>query len=97
MKRVRPPAPPIPLDGDALAEWKRVLPVLREAGLLATADLNLVALYCKLLKELQPQFARLSDQLGLSPAARARLKLDEAPAADETDRALDDLAKSIWA
>lgn len=41
------PAPPTVLKGEALAEWKRIVPVLEEKAVLSKADRGILTLYCE--------------------------------------------------
>jgi P27 family predicted phage terminase small subunit len=43
----RRPRPPKWLDGEGLAEWKRVAPTLYKLGLLTNVDVTMLALYCE--------------------------------------------------
>lgn len=41
------PAMPQYLTGDARTEWKRIVPILEDMGVLAEADRTMLAIYCK--------------------------------------------------
>lgn len=45
--------PPAWLSADGKAEWERIAPELRKAGLLTTADVAALAAYCESFAELQ--------------------------------------------
>ena len=86
------------LKGDALAEWKRIVPELDRLGVLTSVDGAMVEAYCATYGEIvatvkagEPLKAALLGQLrcyaaelGLSPAARAKLVIPKGPEDDET-------------
>lgn len=92
------PTCPAWLQGDALLEWKRIVPELDRLGVLTSVDGAVIEAHCVTYGEIvatvkagKPLKAALLGQLrgyaaelGLSPAARAKLIVPKVPEDDET-------------
>lgn len=92
------PACPEWLTGDALKEWKRIVPELDRLGVLTAVDGAVLEAHCLTYGEIvatvkagEPLKAALLGQmrayaaeLGLTPAARAKLVIPKAQDNDET-------------
>ena len=91
------PDPPTLLEGEALAEWWRLAVALTASGVLAVTDRNLLARYCQLWSrwlsleasgadanlslKTDDSLRKMEIELGLTPAARTRVKPVKQPAA----------------
>lgn len=76
------------LDGDALVEWERIVPILTACKVLTDGDLQTVIAYCLTVGEMAAtaragdpiravtfsHFRSLASELGLTPASRARVQ-----------------------
>ena len=83
------PTPPKILKGEALKEWKRVVPELKKIGLLTLFDRMVLCQYCVLTAEFfasqtagEPlsaawhnQYKLIQQELGFTPSSRSSLKL----------------------
>lgn len=88
------------LAGDALDEWQRIVPELDRLGVLTRVDHSVLIGHCVTYGEIvatvkagEPLKAALLGQmrayaceLGLTPAARAKLAIPQGKEADETDQ-----------
>lgn len=75
--------PPSWLDGKALDHWRELAPILREAGLLTSADRPALAQLCEAYRrwredpddsKAQDLYRRLLVEFGLTPSSRSRIK-----------------------
>lgn len=78
------PSPPAWLKGAALAEWRRVVKILKPTNVLTIADRTIITQYCLLFGKMSErlddfsagdhhQLRTLCSELGLTPASRAKL------------------------
>lgn len=64
-KTSKRPSPPAYLGRNAKAEWRRIIPILDEMGILSTADRSIIAAYCQAWHRLQ-QYEKDIDDNGSS-------------------------------
>jgi len=59
---IKIPSPPNWLEGNALAEWKRICKVLKNSGLLSSAETAVLSQYCLLYGQLQDSVVYADDE-----------------------------------
>jgi len=59
---IKIPSPPEWLEGNALAEWKRICKVLKNSGLLSQAESAVLSQYCLLYGQLQDSVVYADDE-----------------------------------
>ena len=91
---------PVWLTGDALEEWNRIVPALTLLGMLTSVDNSVLVGHCvtygeivatvKAGEPLKPgllgQMRGFAVELGLTPAARAKLSIAPPPKGDEFEK-----------